>query len=121
MKREPPEGIAFKVFQNGRGVCTAGLGGKPGVLTATLHWVDRQGRDELWLHVGGLESATQQHIIWAAQPLRIGDEVAIRILENVKPTRVRARTKLTNKSREEQEKAWLKKIAKKQGYKLVKL
>ena len=122
MKREQPKGIAFMVFRNGRSVCTAGLGGKPGVLTAILDWVQRQGPDELSLHVGGLDSATQQHVIWTRQPLRIGDEVAIRILENVKPTRVRARTKrLTKKSREQQEKAWLRKTAKKNGYKLVKL
>ena len=104
--------IAFTVLRNGRRVCIAGLNGKRGVITAVLDWVDRgQGRDEMSLFVAGLDSITRQHLIWSRQPLRVGGEVVIRIEENVKPSRVRARSQPIGKSDEQREKAWLRRTA----------
>lgn len=116
------ENIALEVLRNGSRLCTAGLNGAPGVITAIVDCVDRGRRTAVSLNVSGLESSrNEEHILWSLQPLRVGDEVVIRIAENARPTRVRARYKLASKSREDQERAWLRKTAKKHGYKLVKL
>ena len=114
--------IAFDVFRNGRRVCTAGLKGKAGVLTTIVDWVERRGKEPLALHVSGLESSRrEEHILWSRQRLRVGDEVMICIEENEKPTRASARYKATPKSRGNQEREWLRRTAKKHGYKLGKL
>lgn len=112
--------VAFQVVRNGRSVCIAGLRGKPGVVSTILHWADRQGGDEIRLQVGGLDSATQEHLIWANRSLQIDDEVIVRVVENARTTRVRSREKRDDKAAQAQEKKWLRATAKKYGYELVK-
>jgi len=88
------------------------------VSTSILTYVNRAGSRELKLNVGGLDSDAQQHLTWATLALRIGDEIAIRIVESSKISRVRSRTAVDLGTKHER--AWLRKTARKFGYKLVK-
>lgn len=110
--------IGFAVSRNGRPLCVAGLRGRQGVLTVILDWVNRQDGQRLSMHVGGLDSISRKHLVWAQPTVALGDEVLIRVIENGKPTRVRARVK-SRRSHEAEEKAWLRKTAQKHGYRLV--
>src|SRR5579864_977054 len=109
MRPDPLPAVAFQVLHNGRPLCIAGLRGKPGVITTILDCVDRPHRRRLSLQVGGLESGTDAHILWAHRELAIGDEVIVRIVENAKPTRVRQRVRISTskQSREQQERNYL--------------
>jgi hypothetical protein len=71
---------AFIVYRNGERLCTAGIGTN-GVLSAIVNWVGRGGRGEFHIHVGGLDSATDEHVRWRVPKIGIGDEVAIRLVE----------------------------------------
>lgn len=113
--------IALEISHNGRPLCTAGMRGNPGVLTAILHWANRGRRDELDLRVGGLDLSKSEDLTWSKQALAVGDEIAIRVIETMKVTRPKKREKpLTREFVENQEKAYLLKTAKKYGFKLVK-
>ena len=89
--------IAFEVSLNTRKVCVAGVGDL-GVLSTILSWVRREGRntetgdpgkteEELTLNVSGLRSSKSEHVRWAENELKVGDEVCVRIvdLESVDP------------------------------------
>jgi hypothetical protein len=75
---------AFEVFVNGRRVCMAGVG-PDGVLSAILDWVGGGPRHpaegSFDLHVGGLDSRTDEHVDWSVPEVGVGDEVTIRIVE----------------------------------------
>jgi hypothetical protein len=69
---------AYEIILNGKRLCVAGIDGD-GVLTAILTHV---GKEE-YFDVGGLVSATHEHLIWADRRLKVGDEVRLRVLESV--------------------------------------
>ncbi len=70
---------AFKVSLNGKKLCLAGVGGH-GVLSAIISWVAGDRGEDLFIEVGGL--ANEEHIDWVKQkPLRVGDEICIKIVE----------------------------------------
>jgi hypothetical protein len=75
---------AFVVSLNGRNICTAGVGPE-GVLTTSVYWVGGGPRPDahgdLRMHVGGLDSRTDEHVDWPVPELAVGDEVTIRIIE----------------------------------------
>jgi hypothetical protein len=72
---------ALRVALNNKKLCLAGID-NGGVLTAIVSWVTSSGRDELSLEVAGLVSATNEDVRWINQrPLRLGDELRIKILE----------------------------------------
>ena len=79
--------VAFKVSLNGKNVCIAGVRGL-GVLSAIATWMrrrpERAGDTEkaLLLEVAGLDSDAKEHLKWLRRGLRIGDRVAIEILES---------------------------------------
>jgi hypothetical protein len=89
--------IAFEVSVNGKRACVAGLRGQ-GVMSAIVNWLGgtaakAMGR-ELELRVGGLNSETNQHMDWPTVLLKVGDEVAVRIVEVDQPdtpTEIRSR------------------------------
>jgi ribosomal protein L21E len=113
--------IALEVIRNGRSLCIAGMSGNPGVLTAILLWVNRGKRDKIDLTVSGHDQASSEDLTWANQALKMGDEVVIRVMESVKITQPKSRQKaLTREFAEKQEKAYLRRTARKYGYKLVK-
>ena len=72
---------AFEVFLNGKRLCRAGIG-NDGVLDAVIDYVGGDGRDHLHMHVGGLNSATDEFVNWVPlRNLKVGDEVSVRIVE----------------------------------------
>jgi hypothetical protein len=72
---------AFKVHLNGKKLCTAGIGGDC-VLSAIVNYVAGHGRAEMFLQVGGLDCSMQEHVRWVEQkPLRVGDEIRIKIID----------------------------------------
>jgi len=72
--------VAFKVSLNGKNVCIAGVRGR-GVLSAIATWVGRRRKSEFLLEVAGLDSNAKEHLDWLRRKLRVGDRVAIEILE----------------------------------------
>src|SRR5205814_5199604 len=83
--------VEFEVYLNGTRMCTAGIGVN-GVLTTIVSWVTGPPkRNELDLYVGGLYSTTQEHVRWEEKPLRVGDEVRVKIVERTKVDRPRSR------------------------------
>jgi len=52
---------AFEVFLKGKRLCVAGVG-DDGVLTTMIDHVVGNGRNEMYLRVGGLISATGEHV-----------------------------------------------------------
>jgi hypothetical protein len=77
--------IAFEVSLNGKRVCLAGIGNN-GVLSQHVTWVGRKGvRSPLpRLHVGGLDTETDEHVVWAEDSiptLKKNDVVTIRIVD----------------------------------------
>ena len=122
--------IAFQVFVNGKKVSTAGVGDL-GVLHMGVAWVRRQGEntrakkpgsveEELSFHVGGLISATGEHLIWQEEkPLRVGDEVKVRIIEAEKVDEPAARKKRDAALDLRSQKKYVRRMAKQFGWKIV--
>ena len=75
---------AFVVRVNGKRVCTAGIGPN-GVLTTSMFWVGggkRRGPEgQFGFHVGGLDSRTDEHVNYDVPDLKVGDTVAVKIVE----------------------------------------
>ena len=66
---------------NGRRVCTAGLDSR-GVLSVIIDHVSGESRDEVALTVGGMTTATEEHLRWVErQKLQMGDEIQIKIID----------------------------------------
>jgi len=112
----------FKVHVNGKRVCTAGLPGE-GVLGAHVSSVRRKASRKpakLSLHVGGLDSATGEHLIWhEALRLRVGDEVRIEVSRDV-PTDAPFEQKKPDASADLRARQdYVRKMAKELGWKLT--
>jgi hypothetical protein len=72
---------AFEISLNGKKLCTAGVGDN-GVLVAGANWVGKPGDEDLFLTVSGLSSSRSEHVDWISQkPLRVSDEIQIRVVE----------------------------------------
>ena len=72
---------AFEVFVNQKRLCLAGIG-DDGVLTAIVTFATKNGvRDDLELHVGGLISRVRENVTWTNQPLNVGDEIRVKIID----------------------------------------
>jgi hypothetical protein len=74
---------AFSISVNGKHLCTAGIG-PDGVLTSNVTWSGRESHEHFHMHVGGLDSASNKHLHWAAKKIGIGDEILTRIIETEK-------------------------------------
>ena len=76
--------VAFHVFVNGQRVCLAGIGEK-GVMGIAVDWASNRGGDSnnpnLKLTVGGLNQETREFSHWNTPPIKLGDEVTIKIVE----------------------------------------
>ena len=78
--------IAFQVALNGKPICLAGVG-MNGVLTSMVEWMGgkKLGKGVLKKHlrliVGGLDTATKEHLYWETPKIRVGDEVAIKVVK----------------------------------------
>jgi hypothetical protein len=119
---------AFALYLNGKKLGTAGVGDH-GVLSANITWVRRRNEpvsttrgadaEEIGVDLGGLNSDTDEHLHWREQPLRLGDEVCIRVVEteSVDPPRRRQRRNRTQERR--QQKSYVRQMAKKFGWTVV--
>jgi hypothetical protein len=77
------------------------------------------GRNELWLNVGGLISATEEHVRWKAPHLKLGDKVALRIIETDLVDQPVERFRTNSKQDERNSKAYVRAVALKYGWKLI--
>ena len=67
----------FEVFLNKKRLCVAGIDADC-VLSAIINYVSIN-RDRSHLTVGGLNAENDEHVRWVNHPLRVGDEIRIRI------------------------------------------
>ncbi len=72
---------AFVVLVNGKPLCTAGIG-RDGVLSGHVTWAGQGGHGDLSLHIGGLDSSTDEFVGWPAPDVGVGDEITFRIVES---------------------------------------
>jgi hypothetical protein len=71
---------AFEITVNGKTLCVAGVGDE-GVLSAVVDWTVSPKQGDLSLTVGGLIGSSE-HVSWIRrEPLALGDEVRVRIVE----------------------------------------
>jgi hypothetical protein len=118
--------LAFEIHINGKKRCTAGLG-QPGVVTAALTWVlrapqgRRRQRAELNFGVSGLVSRSDEDLEWLERAMQLGDEITIRIVEvrTADAPKKRRRDRATPAQVLRRKKAFLLKMAKELGWKLV--
>jgi hypothetical protein len=98
--------VGFEVRVNGKKPCTAG-GGSFSVLTAIITFAKRvqrkrrpgAGRHETFparldLDVGGFavhRSGVQEHVTWLRRTLKIGDEIAVKLVHASRPDLPRTR------------------------------
>jgi len=81
--------ITFKVSLNGTKICIAGVR-DVGVLSAIVTCVRRKAQDrrrgsrrqELSVEVGGLDGGANEHLKWLSRRLRVGDRLAIEVIES---------------------------------------
>jgi hypothetical protein len=75
----PPVSMrTFEVYLNKKRLCVAGIDADC-VLSTMVDYVSGK-TGGLHLHVGGLNSSTQEHVRWQDRSLRMGDEIRIRIV-----------------------------------------
>ena len=83
--------IAFEIQLNGKRLCVAGIGDL-GTVTAIMTWVRRKAppegttipdwtAEELNLHVGGIDSQTNENLVWLRHELQVGDAITVRVIE----------------------------------------
>ena len=89
-------------------------------MNVIVNHVVGHGRNELWLNVGGLISATEEQVRWKAAHLKLGDKVALRIVETDPVDKPVERFRTDSKQVERNSKAYVHAVAKKYGWKLIK-
>jgi hypothetical protein len=119
---------AFALYLNGKKIGTAGVG-DDGVLSAIISWVSRKSRatsakgrgavEEMHVDLGGLSNETDEHLRWHQRPLRVGDEICIKVLEAASVDKPRHRQKRNRTEELRQEKRYVRQTAKRLGWKIV--
>jgi hypothetical protein len=121
--------IAFNVYLNGKKVCTAGVP-DTGVLSAHVTWLRRTGEqrlskqahgveEELTMDVGGLITPIDEYVRWAdRRPVRVGDEVRIKIVNAERVDRPRARKRSDPAENLRRQKRYVREMAKRFGWKI---
>lgn len=72
---------AFEVSINGHRLCVAGVGAD-GVLNVIVNCVTGPDREiETFMHVGGLDGVTDEHLRWAVPSIGVGTELLVRVVE----------------------------------------
>lgn len=110
---------ALEVYLNGKKLCVAGVGDS-GVVTANVNCILRNGKDEMVLDTGGLNSAAEEHLRWNECKVGVGDLIQIRVIETRKADKPKSR-KPMRVSRTEQlrlEKQHVRRLARKFGWKI---
>lgn len=71
---------AFEVYLNGERLCLAGIG-DDGVLNAMVDCIAKPPDQGLELTVGGLISATREHVEWTNRHIAVGDQILVKIVD----------------------------------------
>ena len=71
---------AFVVSINGKQLCTAGIGTN-GVLSSSISWSGREEGGHFHMHVGGLDTTSNEHLAWPVKEIGVNDEIITRIIE----------------------------------------
>jgi len=108
----------FEVRLNKKRLCVAGIG-EDGVLSAILSHVIGDRSDEVNLHVGGLDSKLDEHVVWRHLPLQTGDEVTIRVLESRKVDTPSKRSRRDPAKDKRAIKRYVRRMAKEFGWQVV--
>jgi hypothetical protein len=111
--------LAFHVHLNGKKVCIAGVPGT-GVLSAHVTWVRRTGtKEELTMDVGGLITPTDEYVRRTyGRPVRVGDEVRIKIVEADRVDRPSSRKRSDPAEGVRRQKRYVREVAKRFGWKI---
>jgi hypothetical protein len=119
---------AFALYLNGKKIGTAGIDGH-GVLGAIISWVGDNGRttlpkrrravEDIDVVLGGLSTETDEHLRWCRRPLRVGDDVCIKVIEADSVDRPRHRQPRNRTEELRHQKAYVRQMAKKFGWKIV--
>ncbi len=109
---------AFRVEVNGKRICLAGVE-KPGVLTAIAAYVEGERGTDLDLSVGGLLTATNEHVSWARRKLKNGDKIAITIIEASSVDKPKEQYRVDPRKEKRQKMAYVRAMAKELGWKLT--
>src|SRR5579862_2887683 len=108
---------AFKVELNGKQLCVAGIG-DDGVLNTMVDYVGNGRRKRLHLRVGGLFSPTEEHVRWRNLRLKVGDTVAVTVIDTDSVDKPRVRFRLDPKAVESNQKAYVRTLAKRFGWQI---
>jgi len=108
---------AFEIHLNGRRLCLAGVG-EDGVLTAIIDHVAGPKGSSLNLNVGGLVSPARKHVIWRHRRLKVGDEIIVKIAETDSVDRPRKSYPFNPEGDERKQKAYIRAMAKKFGWRV---
>jgi len=117
--------LAYEIYLNGKKKCVAGID-EPGVLTTTLTWVlgepdgHRSGSEEMEIRVGGLVSRAHEFVEWFRRGVRRGDEIVIRIVETKDVDEPKRKRRESPAQRRRQQQAYVRRMAKQFGWKIVK-
>jgi hypothetical protein len=113
---------AFKIQLNGKKLCIASLDARAGVLGAHVSSVCRgEAREQktLLLHVGGLVSATGEHLVWhQAHPINVGDKLSVEVVEMALSDKPSSRKKSNPVADLKARKQYVRKMAKEFGWKI---
>ena len=109
---------AFKVYLNHKLLCVAGVG-DDGVLNAMVDHAVGNGRNEVYLRVGGLIVPTMEHVLWRNQKLKRGDEVRVKIVESDSTDRPKERHQRDQKQELKAQKRYVREMARKFGWKVT--
>lgn len=118
IQKTPLARRAFAVYVNGKRNCVAGIG-DDGVLNAMVDHVVGNGRNELYLRVGGLIGPTGEHVVWRRQRLKAGDEVRVKIVETTSVDRPKERRQPDPKQDLKAQKRYVREMARKLGWQVT--
>lgn len=73
----------FEVYLNGNRVARAGIQKQNYVVTCTVDAVHRKnGSEELYMRIGGLDSDAELHVGWFGERIKVGDKISIEVIDD---------------------------------------
>ena len=110
--------LAFEVYVNRKRVCVAGIG-EVGVLNTMVDHVVGNGRNEVFLSLGGLIGSTGEHVLWTRQGLKTGDEVWLKVIKTEAVDRPKERHRRDPKKELTAQKRYVREMARTLGWQIT--